>query len=290
VLPRRLRLHRIVTPDTLLAWHRRLIKSKWTYPNTTGRPPVPDEVRELVQRLARQNPRWGHRRIQGELRGLGHRIGEGTIRRILTAAGLNPAPRRTSPTWRQFLTSQASGILSCDFVHADTVFLRRLYVFFVMEIETRRVYILGVTAHPTGAWTAQQARNLLMDLGERAGRFKFLIRDRDSKFTPMSDEVFAGNGMRIIKTPVRSPRANSFAERYAGTLRRECLDHLLIHGEQHLRQILAQYAQHYNDHRPHQARDQRPPLHDPGPPVDVTARIKRRQAVQGLISDYRRAA
>ncbi|MGD0375383.1 MAG: integrase core domain-containing protein [Streptosporangiaceae bacterium] len=147
------------------------------------------------------------------------------------------------------------------------MFLRRLYVFFVMEIETRRVYILGVTAHPTGAWTAQQARNLLMDLGERADRFKFLIRDRDSK-----------------------PRASSFAERYAGTLRRECLDHLLVYGERHLRQILAEYAQHYNDHRPHQSREQRPPLHEPGQPIDVTARIKRRQAVQGLISEYRRAA
>jgi putative transposase len=242
------------------------------------------------QRLARHNPRWGHRRIQGELRGLGHRIGEGTIRRILTAAGLNPAPRRTSPTWRQFLTSQASGILSCDFVHADTVFLRRLYVFFVMEIKTRRVYILGVTAHPAGTWTAQQARNLPTDLGERVGRFKFLIRDRDSKFTPVFDDVLAGNGTRIIKTPVRLPRANSFAERYAGTLRRECLDHLLACGKRHLRQILAEYAQHYNDHRPRQSREQRPPLHEPGQPIDVTARIKRRQAVQGLISEYRRAA
>ena len=175
-------------------------------------------------------------------------------------------------------------------MHADTVFLRRLYVFFVMEIETRRVYILGVTAHPTGAWTAQQARNLLMDLGERADRFKFLIRDRDSKFTPVFDDVLAGNCTRIIKTPVRSPRASSFAERYAGTLRRECLDHLLVYGERHLRQILAEYAQHYNDHRPHQSREQRPPLHEPGQPIDVTARIKRRQAVQGLISEYRRAA
>ena len=159
-----------------------------------------------------------------------------------------------------------------------------------MEIETRRVHILGVTAHPTGAWAAQQARNLLMDLGERAGHFKFLIRDRDSKFTCAFDEVFAGNGMRIIKTPVRLPLANSFAERYVGTLRRECLNHLLIYGERHLRQILAEYSRHYNEHRPHQSREQRSPLHEPGQKIDVTARIKRRQVVHGLISEYSRAA
>ena len=170
------------------------------------------------------------------------------------------------------------------------MFLRRLYVLFMMEIQTRRVHILGVTTHPTGSWTAQQTRNLLMDLGERTSQFKFPIRDHDSKFTAAFEDVLAGNGMRIIKTPVRSPRANSFAERYVGTLWRECLDHLLIHSEWHLRRVLTEYARHYNEDRPHHSREQRPPLRKPGHPVDMTTPIKRTHVVQGLISEYRRAA
>ena len=203
---------------------------------------------------------------------------------------MSPAPRRSSATWRTFLRAQADGLLACDFFHVDTVLLRRLYVFFVIEVGTRRVHILGVTRHPTGPWVAQQARNLLGDLEDRSASFHFLIRDRDTKFTAAFDGVFTGAGMRVIRTPVRAPTANAFAERFVGTARRECLDHLLIANERHLRSVLAGLEEHYNRHRPHQSLQQQAPDDDVGRAVDLTAEISRRKVLGGLINEYDRAA
>jgi putative transposase len=264
LLPGRLRMHRLVTPGTILRWHRRLVTRKWTYPNRTGRPPVSAEIATLIKRLATENPRWGYQRIQGELLKLGHRVSASTIRRVLRILRIPPAPQRhTGTTWRQFLHAQAATMLATDYFHVDcAVTLQRLYCLFVMEVGSRYVHILGVTANPDGPWTVQQIRNLLMDLGDRAADFRFLVRDRAGQFTEAFDAVLADAGIEAVKIPPRSPRANAYAERFVLTARTEITDRMLIFGQRHLQSILAQYVAHYNGRRPHRSRQLRPPRPD----------------------------
>ena len=291
-LPGRLRMHRLVTPGTVLRWHRRLVARKWTCPHRMGRPPVSAEIAALIARLATENNGWGYKRIQGELLKLGHRVGASTIRRVLKALKIPPAPgRRTDTTWRQFLHTQAATMLAADFFHVDcAVTLQRLYCLFVIEVGSRFVHILGVTANADGPWTVQQVRNLLMDLGDRAADFRFLVRDRAGQFTEAFDAVLAGGGIEAVKIPPRSPRANAYAERFVLTTRTEVTDRMLIFGERHMRLVLAEYAAHYNGRRPHRSRQLNPPRPD-HPAADLSQeRIKRRPILGGLISEYERAA
>ena len=287
---RELRL--IVSPRTLLRWHAELVRRRWTFPRRPpGRPRTARAVRALVLEKARDNPGWGYRRIHGELASLGYKLAPSTVWQILKDADIDPAPRRSGQSWRAFLDTQAKTILAADFFHVDTALLRRLYVLFFIEHGTRRVHLAGVTAHPTGEWVVQQARNLLMRLDDHASGAKFLIRDRDAKFTAAFDAVFSAVGMRIIKAPMQAPRANAIAERWISSARRECLDRMLITGERHLRLVVSEYVEHYNVHRPHRALCQSPPAGRKRPPImDPDVPVLRRDRLGGLIREYAQVA
>ena len=285
----------LVTPDTILRWHRRLVRRKWTQPCPRGgRPPLAQHVVALILRLARENPRWGYRRIQGELKKLGISLSATTIRTVLLGNGLRPAPRRASVTWRAFLRAQATGIVAADFFTVETVRLTTLYVLFFIELGTRQVRLAGVTRHPNGPWVVQRARELSVQRAEGTTTPRFLICDRDSKFTRVFDAVFASDGTRVIMTPVQAPNANAFAERWVRTVREECLDWMLIWGRRHLERVLGAYVRHYNDERPHRDLALRPPRivdneSSPGV-VPVAATVRRRDRLGGLIHEYYHAA
>jgi transposase InsO family protein len=291
---RRQGLRLLVTPDTILRWHRDIIHRRWaarSMRGKTGRPTTRRNIRALVLRLARENPSWGYRRIHGELAGLGVKVAASTVWEILKKAGINPAPRRTGPPWSQFMRSQAEAILACDFFTADLLDGTQAYVLAVIEHATRRIRILGITLHPTGEWTTQQARNLLMDLGDEAHRAKFMIRDRGSNFTAAFDAVLADAGIRTVLCNVRTPRMNAIAERWIGGCRRELLDRTLIWNQGHLRRILREYETHHNQHRPHRSLDGAAPLKPLPEPIDLGQyRIQRQARVGGLINEYRLVA
>jgi putative transposase len=295
LLPRLRQARSFVQPATLLRWHRDLVAKRWTYEHgRPGRPSIPAGTTALILRLAKENPAWGYRRIHGELATMGITIAPSSVWAILKRHGIEPSPRRSGPTWAEFLAGQAKGLLACDFFSVDTVRLRRLYVLFLIHHETRLVRIAGVTAKPATDWVTQQARNICMELTDRATPVLFLIRDRDTKFTSSFDAVFAAEGIRIIKTPVRAPRANALAERFVGTVRRECLDRMLILGRRHLEIVLAEYVQHYNGHRPHRSLKQRAPSAADETPVPIgdVSRVhpRRTDVVGGLVHEYRMVA
>ncbi len=278
----------LVTPKTLLGWHRRLVARQWTSPHRRpGRPRIDAELEALICRLARENARWGYPRIQGELKGLGYQVSASTIRRVLRRHHLDASPRREDGSWRAFLRAQAAGILATDFFTVDTIWLKRLYVLFWIEIGSRRVHIAGCTTNPNAPWVIQQARNRSVPTEGRPPT-RFLIRDRDAKFTRGFDAVFESDGARVIRTPVEAPNANAFAERFVGTARRECLDHVLILGRRHLERVLATFATHYNGHRPHRGLDLWAPDLLPTTPTQTTrpGRVRRRDRLGGLIHEY----
>ena len=290
---RRAGLRLFVTPDTILRWHRDLLRHRWAKKSRpkNGRPATHRNIKTLVLRLARQNPAWGYRRIHGELAGLGVCLAASTVWEILKNAGVDPAPRRSSVTWASFLRSQAEGIVACDFFTADLLDGTKIYVLAVIEHASRRIRILGSTLHPTGEWTTQMARNMLMDLDDAATTVKFLIRDRGSNFTAAFDTVLADAGIRTVLCNIRTPRMNAIMERWIGSVRRELLNCTLIWNHEHLRRILRAYELHHNSHRPHTSLSGAAPL-KPLPPnvTDLDAfRVRQTSCAGGVINEYRPA-
>jgi putative transposase len=289
LVPRKRRVSFLVEPATLLRWHRDLVRRRWTYAGgRPGRPPLAAQAQQLILRLAAENPSWGYKRIQGELVALGMPLSASSVWNILHRHGIDPAPRRASVSWREFLRQQAAVILECDFFTVETLWLRRFYVLFFIELSRRRVYLAGISANPDGAWVVQQARNLTMTLAEQGQRHRILIRDRDGKFTAAFDEVFRSDGLRLIKAPIAAPRAKAHAERWVGSARRECLDRILIVSRRQLETVLREYVGYYNTHRPHRSLDQQPPLPKigPVPPLHHERRVRRRDRLGGLLHEY----
>jgi putative transposase len=284
-----------VSPATLLRWHRELVRRRWTYPRRRpGRPPLDRRVEALVVRLARENPGWGYKRIVGELRGLGISLSATSVRTILIRHGLPPATHRDEHSWRDFLREHAATTLACDFFTVETASLKRIYVLFFLSLDSRRIEFVACSPNPTGAWTAQQARNLLMASEDREQPLRFLIHDRDAKFSGDFDHVLKSEGIVVIRTPIQAPNANAYAERWVGSVRRECLDRLLIFSRRQLEQVLRVYARHYNQHRPHRSLAFRPPEQadrsPTPPPAPPYPQLTRRDLLGGLIHEYERAA
>ena len=280
----------LVKPETVLGWHRALVRSKGAAYNRRprwGRPPISAESRQLILRMARENPGWGYFRIRGELLKVGHRVAATTIRSVLLATGVPPAGRRSQLTWKQFLAAHAETLVAADFFSVDTMFFKRLYVLIYVHLASGRVLMASCTAAPNAAWVTQQARNLSWTLEDEGIKLSVLIHDRDRKFAREADRIFQSQGALVILTPLMAPRANAHAERWIGSCSRECLDRMLIVNQRHLESVVREYCLHYNDERPPRSRGLRPPAANGDPVKNAGSPISRRTRLGGLLSDYR---
>ena len=279
----------LVKPETVLGWHRALVRGKsaaYSRRPRMGRPPISAESRQLILRMARENPGWGYFRIRGELLKVGHRVAATTICSVLLAAGVPPAGGRSQLTWKQFLAAHAESLIAADFFSVDTIFFKRLYILVYVHLASRRVLMASCTSAPNAAWVSQQARNLSWKLEDEEIKLSVLIHDRDKKFAREADSVFESQSARVVLTPLMAPRANAHAERWIGSCRRECLDRVLIVNQRHLELVVREYCLHYNDERPHRSRGLRPPASKSDPVPKPGRPVARRMRLGGLLSDY----